>query len=115
MSIHIVATHPRNVDLDSFAAAFFRALELSDFIERESSNYVDERYFRGKKDKLIVEISHTDDEYLDAEAYDIWIDADYLDPEKFVDGLVMEKLKPNGFLVTKLKPSPTSGYERFDY
>lgn len=53
---------PDEVDLSLAAATVFRVLGITDFEERESSNYVDDQYFAAQSGEVRYEISLSDDE-----------------------------------------------------
>ena len=58
------------VQLRRFAAEFFATLGIAEFEERESSSYVNGRYYRSKSSEIEVELCHADTEGL--ETYRFW-------------------------------------------
>ena len=73
MSSHasIFVEASQDLDLRSFSSKVFEILEMADFEERESSNYVDGHYFRHKTNDLEIKITFADDSDLDR--YRFWL------------------------------------------
>jgi hypothetical protein len=75
--------------LDAFVSELSRQVGCGNFEERQSSNYIDERYFRCSVLGIKVEVALADEAEFDS--YDFWIcfqpDGVYLDDKDFFDGL----------------------------
>jgi hypothetical protein len=73
MHIVLFARDPKeNKALPEFSACIFSALHLTEFEERESSNYPpDDRYFIGYASNASVKVCHSDDD--DFAQYPYWV------------------------------------------
>jgi hypothetical protein len=94
-------------DLRDAAKAAFDALGISEFEERESSNYVDGRYFVANRNGLTFEIAQSD--YADAGELRFWLsidgDLENADGTKFdrmIDGIAREDLRGSGAQVARV-------------
>jgi hypothetical protein len=92
--------------LDSFVSEMSNQLGCGKFEERQSSNYVDERYFRRATLGIVVEIALADEPEFDS--CDFWIsfqpDSVHLEDKSFFDGLadcVARKLAICGWQVIR--------------
>jgi hypothetical protein len=65
---------PGVATLGDAAAVLGKALGIRNFEERESSNYIENRYFAAKKDQRQYELSYTDYEEADRFPFHIWIE-----------------------------------------
>jgi hypothetical protein len=92
-------------NLDTAASTVFRELGITEFNERESSNYVDGRYFVAQHGGLTYEIAYSDDE--DAGAMRFWLSIEgevngepQLD--ELVDAIARTKLQAAGAQVARV-------------
>lgn len=103
--------------LDDFAAIFFKAMDNDNYEERESSNYVDGRYFIGHvlSQKTIVAL--IDEEGFDDLMYWIFIECKSDDAlsNQLLDSIVKEKLLPLGFQVAKIENFGKKNMVRTNY
>ncbi len=92
-------------NLDDFAKKFLALADISFIEERESSNYIDGRYFRGKVNDITFTVSLADlvdnekfPFYVLIESYEV--DLDVL--EAMIDGLIRNKAIPAGFKFARI-------------
>jgi len=75
--------------LDAFVGELSERLGCGRFEERQSSNYLDERYFRASILGVAIEVARADEAEL--QEYDFWIclqpDGVHVDDKAFFDGL----------------------------
>src|SRR3974390_1139004 len=96
----------RNQSLDAFVEDLAKQLGCGQFEERQSSNYVNERYFRCSALGIAVEVALADES--EFEAYQFWLcfqpDGVHVDDKSFFDGLadcVARKLVTSGWEVVR--------------
>jgi len=71
---------PAELNLHAFAYALFPLINMERYEERDSSNYVDDTYFRSVGSALEVTACYTDD--ADLGAYRFWISISSEDPAR---------------------------------
>jgi len=98
---------PGAQDLPAAATAAYRALGVTQFDERESSNYVDGRYFLAKQGQLNLEIALSDDE--DADDLRFWLSIEgelegssELEFDQMIDVIAKQKLQAAGARVARV-------------
>lgn len=116
--INLLAANNEFPALDEFAPRFFEALGVIAYEERESSNYIGGRYFKGKSDaEFIVTASLADEEHADLP---IWVQifSDSLNEQSLrsiVDGLVQAKALSSGFTCARMINFGRIDEKRVDY
>jgi hypothetical protein len=112
-SYNLVVANDMGSDLASIAKAFYAAIGIDDFTERESGNYPGGRYFRGRAPNitfLLMETehgTHTDRPF--------WARIELQDEfqgEFDLDQWVRQKLVANGFQVAQMINFHRHGEER---
>lgn len=104
--------------LDAFAVQFFEIIGASQFEERESSNYVDGRYFRGSINEATFTISLADDGGNEDLPFRIFIDSDELDFATLlstIDEIVRSKNISVNFRFARIRDLGTLDECRIDY
>ncbi|WP_447728385.1 hypothetical protein [Sphingomonas koreensis] len=99
--IALAAGHAHQLDGLSSATAIFGALGRPDFQERESSNYVEGRYFEVHVGQFTLTVSYGDSDEMDLP---IWLLLD--GPDERIDAFAMkaaDALSQAGFLVARLE------------
>ena len=118
-TVDLLGTFGSQADLDSFAKAFFEAIGIFEYEERESSNYIDEHYFIGSDGALSVQICIYDVEGYEDMPYWVTIDADMAKLEDLVDlvdQIVRKKAMPMGFRFARMiNIGRIEGENRIDY
>ncbi len=116
MQVHLLLAHPSVSDLDEFLARISKVLGWPDLEERESSNYLEDRYFRGVVDGLEVmvcyagslvsgNISDPDNDEQKDLPYWVELKSDLLSEPELIeaaDAIVKMMLLPDGFLAARL-------------
>lgn len=115
--VDLLCAHAGKPGLREFAEAFFDAAGIVDGQERESSNHVEGRYFKGSRDGAEFTISLSDEE--GNEDLPVWVQvvAD-LDAEGALDDavnrVVREQLLAAGFRVARVVNFGKRGETRID-
>lgn len=116
--LDLLGAFRNQVDLDSFARAFFPTIEVSHFEERESSNYVEGRYYKGRNGTLNLTISLSDEDgHKDLPCW-IHVTADMQTPEalaEVVKRTIGERVLPAGFRLAQMINLGRQDEIRFDY
>jgi hypothetical protein len=116
--VNLLGAFGNQVDLDSFVKAFFQAIEVVDYEERESGNYADGRYFRGGSGDIGFTISLSEEEDHDDLPCWIQVAADMPTSEVLVDvvdRMVREKALPEGFRIARMISLGKRDEQRIDY
>jgi hypothetical protein len=71
MHAHIYVKSRKGETLDTFAEQIFCLFNIRDYEMRDSSNYVEERYFRGNAFGIVLEIALADDTQFND--FDFWL------------------------------------------
>jgi hypothetical protein len=102
--VNLVATREQTADLASFSQAFFSALGIADYEERESSNYASGSYFSGRQGSIEFDVMESGD--VQPEELPFWIDISSASDEgvlgSLIDQQIRERLLPEGFVVTRI-------------
>lgn len=117
--VNLLCAYAGTADLGEFAQAFFKFADIKEGQKRESSNYVDSRYYRGYAYGAELTVSLADEEGNDDLPF--WVQiattshhaADVL--EGLVDCLVRERLLPAGFHVARMMNFGRQDEHRIDY
>ncbi len=116
--MNLLAAKGDRPDLIVFAREFFSALGVTDYEERESSFYPEERYFEGsdREVKFIVALS----DETDHDDLPIWIHvttelSGSTDLVSATDLLIQEKLSSQGFRFARLINFGMQDEQRIDY
>lgn len=104
--------------LDAFASRFFAVVDASQVEERESSNYVDGRYFRGRVGDVSFTVSLTD--FAGNEDLPFWvhIKSDIPDLEvlvSMIDEIIRNKTMSAGFRFARMLNFGMRDESRLDY
>jgi hypothetical protein len=99
MKIFLQGTYKKATDLDQFAKAFFATAKVDDYEERESSNYIDGYYFKGRQGETVY-IVYIDDEFEDT-SFVVSIEGGN-DLEAIVNHSVRSSLIPAGFCFKRI-------------
>lgn len=116
--VNLLCAHADKPGLREFAEAFFDASGIVDGQERESSNYVEGRYFKGSRDGAEFTVSLSDEE--GNEDLPVWVqvaanvDADGALGDA-VNRVVRERLLAAGFRVAGMVNFGKRGEQRVDY
>jgi hypothetical protein len=118
--INLLIDRNEDTSLDTFARSFFAAVGGKNFEERESSNYVEGRYFVGQLNGMHFEIALSDLEGFADLNYWISIEATAGFAKHslfalYVDEIVKNKLIPSGFRVAKIVDFGKRDMQRIDY
>lgn len=107
--VTLVAGHDSADNLADFSQAFFHALDITDYEERESSNNACGGYYLGHQDSIEINIMESGD--IQQEVLPFWVDI-YADEDTLyalVEQHIHKRLLPEGFMVTQIldlgKPS----------
>lgn len=116
--VNLLCAHADKPSLREFAEAFFDAAGILDGQERESSNYVEGRYFKGSRDGAEFTVSLSDEE--GNEDLPMWVQvAANLDADGSLDDamsrVVRERLLVAGFRVARMVNFGKRGEQRIDY
>ncbi len=104
--VNLLCTWPGKGTLPEFAAAFFAAMNINNFQERESENYCDGHYFTGKVGEISFVVAISDEE--DNQDLDYWIQASskFLDDEnliRVVNDAMKNILMPLGMKAARMR------------
>jgi hypothetical protein len=105
-------------DLDVFVKQFFAVVAASKVEERESSNYVDGRYFRGRVGDASFTVSLADYDGNEDLPFWVHIKSDTPDLETFtsmIDELIRNKAMPSGFHFALILNFGAHDAHRVDY
>ena len=117
--VDLLGAFKNTTDLDVFVNTFFSALGLVEYDERNSSNYIDERYFIGEYDNISYTISMSDE--VDNEDLPFWINVSTDDVKKMnmlfdiVDNNIKTKILPAGFYIARFINFEFKDRIRIDY
>lgn len=114
----ILGGWPNDEGLEHFAKRFFRAIGVQDFEERESSNYLEDRYFTGESRGTVFNVSLSDEVRHEDLPYWISIESTLLDSaglQSVVNELVYNNLLPSGFRAAYMVNLGTYDEQRLDY
>jgi hypothetical protein len=104
--------------LDAFAKTFFDAAGVGKFEERESSNYLEGRYFKGNDGDLFFTISLSDEEAHSDLPYWVQISSRAVEGDKLismVNSLVSGRILPRGFRLSRIVNLGKRNERRLDY
>jgi hypothetical protein len=103
--------------LDDFAASFYKIAGVSKFEERESSNYVDGRYFTAALGERIFKVMLSDAENLRDLPYWVRVSAaEGAEPLTAVEvDALAQKLVHSGYKVARITDFGQNTEKRFDY
>lgn len=113
----LLCSHADLSTLDEFVARVVSTTGIRDIEERQSSNYVEERYFAGRYEDLKCTIAYADElENLDR-PYWIALEGDVRADAliSMVNELSLQKLLPAGFKVARMVNFGTFDEQRIDY
>lgn len=116
--VNLLGALPGNDELDTFAKKFFDAFDVLVFEERESSNYVDGRYFKGRNGDLIFTISLSEEEDHTDLPYWVQVASEAIDKDTLlstVDNVVHAKILPAGFRFARMINFGKHDEQRLDY
>lgn len=105
-------------ELDAFAKQFLSVIGASQVEERESSNYVDGRYFRGAVGDISFTVSLADDDGNEDLPFRVCIKSDIPDLEALVsmiDEIIRNKAMSAGFHFARMLNFGMRDERRLDY
>lgn len=105
-SVDVLFDNPTVKTLSQFAAVIADVLEIAEFEQRESSNYIDEIYFRGRSGKIEIEAALTDDVDHEDLPYWLYLSSSEISEAKiieFIDLKVIDELLPLGFEAARIE------------
>jgi hypothetical protein len=116
--VNLLCAHAAKPSLREFAEAFFDAAGIVDGQERESSNYVEGRYFKGSRDGAEFTVALSDEE--GNEDLPVWVQvAAHLDADGALDDavsrVVRERLLAAGFRMARMVNFGKRDEQRIDY
>lgn len=117
-SINLLGALNAENDLDVFATQFFAVVDATQIEERESSNYVDGRYFRGRVADVSFKVSWADLAGNEDLPFWIRIESDVPDSAilaSMIDELIRSKAMLAGFHFARMLNYGTRNESRFDY
>ena len=118
LQVNLLCSNKRLASLAEFSVDLFQKLSIVRFERRESSNYADGTYFRGKFDLGEVTVSLADEEGDEDLLYWVCIelakDAGALSRE-IIDELVVDKLLTHGYSVARIEDFGKMNQRRIDY
>lgn len=116
--VNLLCAHLGTTGLSEFAEAFFKAAGIVDGQERESSNYVEGRYFKGSREGAEFTVSLSDEEGNEDLPFWVQVAADVSADgflEDAVSRVVQERLVVEGFRVARMVDFGKRGEQRIDY
>lgn len=116
--LNLLCANDNCTTLPSFAAAFFQALGISAYTERESSNYSTGHYFQGRLGDIDVIVADNDEYGYDD--FPFWVNVDREaqgEPSlrELVDPAIRKNMLPAGFHVARIDDFGSLGERRVDY
>lgn len=117
-TVNLLLGYPVANDLAVLAHRVSQVMNNIEFEERESSNYVDGRYFSGHADRIRVIVALSDEPDHGDLPYWIALSSTELsehDIVAFADVTAKEKLIPNGFRVARFVSFGRLDEQRIDY
>jgi len=116
--VNLLGSFGQATDLDSFVTAFFPAMGISKYEERESGSYVDGRYFKGASEHLTVIVSISDES--DHEDLPFWVQVSGDVPDvagliSEVDRTIRSQVIPAGFQFARMTNFGRRDEVRIDY
>ncbi len=116
--VNLLFAYPKANDLAHLSRKVGEALGGLDLEERESSNYVDGRYFAGSIENIRIVLALSDETDHDDLPYWLALSSNEM-PEveiiAFADMISEEKLLPNGFCVSRFVYFARQDEQRIDY
>lgn len=116
--INLLGALPTNDGLDIFAEKFFDAFDALVFEERESINYGDGRYFKGRNGDLIFTVSLSEEEDHADLPYRVQVASETIDKDTLlstVNNVVHAKILPAGFRFARVINFGKHDEQRLDY
>jgi hypothetical protein len=98
----LAADHPEIFDGSGAAAVIFPTLELDSVQERESSNYVEGRYFKADLDDVTLKVSWGDSDHDDLPIW-LMLSGPNTEAVEFTAKKAVEMLQPRGFRIARLE------------
>jgi len=116
--VNLLCAHVNKLGLREFAETFFHVAGITDFQERESSNYPEGHYFVGYHDGAEFTVSLSDES--GHEDFSVWVQvtADVSEDgaaESLLNRNVREKLIVAGFRMARMENFGKRGEQRIDY
>jgi hypothetical protein len=104
--------------LDFFTRKFFRIIDVTQIEERESSNYVNGRYFKGQLGNFHIIVSLAD--FVGNEDLPFWVhikcdDSDHNALTSMINEIICNKAIPEGFQLAQMVNFGTRYERRIDY
>jgi hypothetical protein len=117
-AVNFLFSYPAVNDLSSLSRLIKQLLGDIEFEERESSNYVDGRYFSGHLGSIRVVLALSDESDHDDMTYWIAFKSDEIGEEDlitFTDTIVKEKLLPLKFRIARFESFGRVDEQRINY
>jgi hypothetical protein len=112
--IHLFIDFPGEDSLDTVASALAATLGMPSLSVRESSNYLEGRYFHGKHQDLDIEVSLCDPVFSTLR-YRLQIRSAAADSGQQVDEIVRRQLMPVGFICKRVQNLGRVDQQVLDY
>jgi hypothetical protein len=117
-SVNLLCSCPFARDLSDVSSRIEKAITGLTLTERESSNYVDERYFAGDLESLSITVAFADEIDHPDLPYWICIASNAFAEQKLVevvDAIVRDRLIPLGFVAARFLAFGRLEEQRIDY
>lgn len=116
-SVNLLAAFGNDVDVETFAMTFFPAIGAENYEERESSNYIDGRYFKGVTGTTLATVSMAEE--MDHSDLPVWVQFtdDALNEaslNEVVISIIQTKLLPSGFKCARMLNFGRGNEQRID-
>ncbi len=115
--VELLFAFEREISLKDCAKRFFRATEIPQYEERNSSNYVDETYYKAQTEAFICKLSFADVEgyeYLPFSASFQLADYETDSAIQIIETLAKTRLLPAGFHVARIADPNKPHSQRFN-
>jgi len=114
--VHFLCSDEQSKDLSDFVRRVFKALDVTDSMERVSSHYLEERYFVGKIDGGQLKIALSDEVGFDDLPYWLSIEIDVGSGTLVnVDMFIRKALSTSGIRIAKIENFGKKNMFRVDY
>lgn len=116
--VNLLSAYPSVNDLAHLSRQIEHALDGVEFEERESSNYIDGRYYSGNCDNVRIVVALSDETDHDDLPYWITLSSNEMDEGNliaFANNIVKGNLLPYGFKVARFASFGRVDEQRIDY
>lgn len=116
--VNLLSAYPSVNDLAHLSRRIEQVLDGVKFEERESSNYIDGRYYSGDYDNVRIVVALSDETDHDDLPFWIALSSNQMDEGSlvaFTNNIVEENLLPQGFKVARFASFGRVDEQRIDY